>query len=602
MPVAKAEEWARRGSTAVDARDLETAKKCFRRAAELDRRNPERRFHLALVLEALEEYGAAAQELTEALRIDSRLTQAARRLSSLLSRQISIGNAQLNPIGLRAALQHPDVSRDAIADAALRYLSSKEPMSGVFELGQTKGWEVAARNLCVKRTGSLLRDDLFIELLSSGIIKSPDLELLLTALRRILVLEVPSQRFSDANLVRFVVALMQQCFVNEYIWLASSEELNAITEQPIADGRLLDGDIDHGCNLLLASLYEPVNRRFATNVDVREVANIQPRPFGEAVARLVEERADEETHKLRIPRIAKVVNSTSLKVAAQYETAPYPRWTRLGMSQREGEMRRSLEAYFEAGKLAFMDHPYDVLVAGCGTGMDAVQIALGYGQNALVVALDLSMTSLAHASRMASRFGARNIEFKQGAIEEISKLPEYISRFRMIECGGVLHHMDDPLQGWRSLVECLTPGGIMRISLYSAIARSNLTALRNDPAYPGADCSDVQLRAFRRLLLTRPATQLGSELKGSPDFYTASGFRDLVLHVSEKCLTLAEIAGHLDELKLVFRGFQPPMFFDLLRRNYPNELWPGSLAHWAELEHEIPMLFAGMYKFWCAKA
>ena len=81
MPVAKAEEWARRGSAAVDTRDLETAKKCFRRAVELDRRNPERRFHLALVLEALEDYGAAAQELTEALRIDPRLTQAVRRLS-----------------------------------------------------------------------------------------------------------------------------------------------------------------------------------------------------------------------------------------------------------------------------------------------------------------------------------------------------------------------------------------------------------------------------------------------------------------------------------------------------------------------------------------
>lgn len=412
MPVAKAEAWARRGSAAVDTRDLETAKECFRRAVELDRRNPERRFHLALVLEALEDYGAAAQELTEALRIDPRLTQAARRLSSLLSRQITIGNAQLNSIGLRAALQHQDVSRDAIADATLHYLASKEPMSSVLGLGRTKGWEIAARNLCLKRTGSLLRDELFIELLSSGILKRPDVEHLLTALRRILVLEVPRQRFADANLVLFVVALMRQCICNEYIWSAGADELNAITERPIADGKLLDGDIDHGCNLLLASLYEPVQRRFAADVDFGRVGNVQPQAFGQAVAQLVEERADEENQRLRIQRIANVVDSTSLKVVAQYEAAPYPKWTRLGMSLREGEMRRSLEAYFRPDKLAFMDHPYDVLVAGCGTGMDAVQIALGYGPNALVVALDLSMTSLAHASRMANRFGARNIEFK----------------------------------------------------------------------------------------------------------------------------------------------------------------------------------------------
>jgi hypothetical protein len=160
--------------------------------------------------------------------------------------------------------------------------------------------------------------------------------------------------------------------------------------------------------ICFASLYEPVHQRFATNIDFGRIANIQPQAFGKAVARLVEERVDEQNHKLRIERIAKVVNSTSLKVAAQYETAPYPRWTRLGMSLREGELRRGLEAYFRAAQLAFMDHPFDVLVAGCGTGMDAV---------------------------------------------------------------------DYP-------------------------TRSNITALRKDPTYPGAGCSDAQLRAFRHLLLT----------------------------------------------------------------------------------------------------
>jgi hypothetical protein len=42
----------------------------------------------------------------------------------------------------------------------------------------------------------------------------------------------------------------------------------------------------------------------------------------------------------------------------------------------------------------------------------------------------------------------------------------------------------------------------MRIGLYSAIARSNITALRKDPAYPGAGCSDARLRAFRQPGLT----------------------------------------------------------------------------------------------------
>src|SRR5262245_50389638 len=97
---AKADEWARRGSAAVDARDLQTAKKCFARAAEIDRGSAERRFHLAVVLEALEEVAAAAEQLTEALRIDGQLTRAARRLSSLLSRHMLAANARLDPLGL----------------------------------------------------------------------------------------------------------------------------------------------------------------------------------------------------------------------------------------------------------------------------------------------------------------------------------------------------------------------------------------------------------------------------------------------------------------------------------------------------------------------
>jgi SAM-dependent methyltransferase len=461
---------------------------------------------------------------------------------------------------------------------------------------------VSARHLCFKRTGSLLRDELFLELLHTGIAKSPELEALLTALRRILLLEVPRHRFADRELIRFALVLMQQCWVNEYVWMASAEELGAIRERLVVTRKLLEGDIEEGYNFLLASLYEPTYRTFGPDIGLESIANIRPEALAEALVWRVEQHIDERNRMTGIPRAVEIADHTSRRVATQYETAPYPRWTRLGMSLREGELRRSLEDYFKPAQLAFMDHPFEVLVAGCGTGMDAIQIALGYGQNARVVALDLSVASLAYASRMADRSGVHNIEFRQADIQEIGAIPEFLSRFRLIECSGVLHHMADPFLGWSSLIKCLAPGGIMRIGLYSAIARSNLTALRSDPQYPGAGCDDAQLRAFRHLVMARPDGVLGSELKGSSDFYTASGFRDLILHVSERCLSIPEIAGFLEESQLVFRGFQPALFFDLLRQHHPRELWPGTLARWAELELAIPVLFQGMYKFWCEKA
>jgi SAM-dependent methyltransferase len=601
--VTQADEWERRGSAAVDAKDLQTARKCFRRAVELDRGNAERRFHLAIVHEALEESAAAAEELTEALRIDALHAGAARRLSSLLSRQILPATARLNPAGLRAVLRHAAVSRDAVGDAVLRHLWEREPLKGVLAQGRTGGWEAAARSLCLKRTGPLLRDEVFLDLLRTGIVKSPELERLLTALRRVLVLEVARQRLADRDLIQFVVALMQQCWVNEHVWMASPEELRAISDREVAIGGLLGGDVDEGHNLLLASLYEPNFKALAAHAgEGGGLARIEPKALGEVIVHRVAEHVDERARVERMPRLGTLVDPTSRKVAEQYEAAPYPRWTRLGLHLREGEMRRGMAQYFDPARLAFMDQPFEVLVAGCGTGMDAIQVALGYRPNARVLGVDLSAASLAYASRMADRLGATNVEFLQADIQELGRSADFRARFRMVECGGVLHHMADPLQGWRALLGCLAPGGLMRIALYSAAARSNLTALRGDPAYPGPGCGEAELRAFRQILLNRPRGQPGSELVGSPDFYSKSGFRDLVLHVSERCFTLPDIQGFLGEAALTFRGFMPPVFFDLLRQHSPEAVWPGTLESWAELERAMPFLFAGMYKFWCEKA
>jgi SAM-dependent methyltransferase len=599
--VARADELMRRGSAAVDAQDLNNAKKLFKQAAQIDPANAERRFHLAVVLEALKEVSAAAEQLTEALRLDPKQLQAARRLSSLLSRQALPENARLSPQGLKAALQHDAISRDTVADAAIRYLISREPLRGALAQGRAKGWEDAARGLCLKRTGPLLRDEVFLELLRSGVINSPEIERLLTAVRHVLALEVPRQRFADRELVQFAIALMQQCWVNEYIWIASAEELRAISERQVDMPALLAGDAEHGVSLLLASLYGPAYKTLASNVG-ESLANIQPQALGEAIARRVGDHVDEQARIARIPRRGSLADDTSRKVALQYESAPYPRWTRLGLSMRGDEFRQSIAQYFEPGRLAFTQQPFDVLVAGCGTGLGAIQIALGFGANARVLALDLSAASLAYASRMAERFGASNITFMQADIREIGEFSDFLSRFRVIDCTGVLHHMADTFAGWRLLLKCLAPGGLMRIALYSAAARAKLTALRSDPAYPGPGCNDEQLRAFRGVLMDRPDGDPGTELKASLDFYATSGFRDLALHVSEQCHSLPEIFAFIEEAGLRFRGFHPATYFQFLRQSYPQEPWPGSLERWVELERAYPALFTRMYTFWCDRA
>jgi SAM-dependent methyltransferase len=595
----RAATWSERGSAAVDAGDLATAKACFLEAVKAEGRKASHRLHLAIVLEGLGEPAAAAQRLTEALRLDAKSFDAARRLASLLGRYALDADVPLDPIGLSAALRHDRIDTDVVAYAVLRHLAARGPLGDALADGRSRGWLEAARTLCLARTAPLLADTLFLDAVRSAINIQLEIELLLTALRRVLLLEVPAQRFEDRALDGFALALMQQCWANEYVWGVSAEEAERLAARPVDPAKLLAGDIEAGRSLLMQSMYRPFAETLGPAITAKAAAGIRPKALREAVATRLAAEEDERARAARLPRIGTIADATSRAVAQQYEAHPYPRWVSAG-AQRESDFRRSLRGYFPPERLAFLDAPFEVLIAGCGTGKQVVQAGLEYGPNARLTAIDLSAASLGYASRMAGHFGLANIEFVQGDLQHLDNLtPQFSSRFQVIECVGVLHHMADPLQGWRTLLQGLAPGGLMRIGLYSTTARRNLTELRSDSAYPGPGCDDDALRAFRQVLLARELERR-SLLSAIADFYTVSQFRDLLLHVSEQGLTIAEIERFLDSNGLKFRGFQ--LRADAHRRyrsRFPDDASPGSLANWAELEAANPYLFLGMYMFWC---
>ena len=50
--------------------------------------------------------------------------------------------------------------------------------------------------------------------------------------------------------------------------------------------------------------------------------------------------------------------------------------------------------------------------------------------------------------------GVDNIKYAQMDILETGSWGE---RFDIIECGGVLHHMDDPIAGWEKIMRSIEP-------------------------------------------------------------------------------------------------------------------------------------------------
>src|SRR5499426_1250790 len=216
--------WSDQASAAIDAGDLAKAEQCFREAIRADRRNARHHFHLALVLEARGKFGPAAEHLTQALRLDPSEADAARRLTALITHRPIPPDIALDPVGLRAALQHEQSASWLIVKLALYTLTARGPLAAAIEVGKREGWEAAARTLCLSRTADALRNELFLEMLRNEILRDADMEYLLSAVRCVLLLETPAERFEDRDLLRFAIALMQQARANEYCWYAREAE------------------------------------------------------------------------------------------------------------------------------------------------------------------------------------------------------------------------------------------------------------------------------------------------------------------------------------------------------------------------------------------
>ena len=239
-----------------------------------------------------------------------------------------------------------------------------------------------------------------------------------------------------------------------------------------------------------------------------------------------------------------------------------------------------------------------ILIAGCGTGQHAINTACRF-KNCQVLAIDLSVASLAYAKRQSEELGVKNIDYLQADILDLSKLGR---EFDIIESVGALHHMSSPLTGWRILVNCLKHGGLMRLGLYSDIARKNIVKIRNEVGNGLIGSKNSDLILFRtQLILSNKEHH--KQITNLQDFYSLSELRDLLFHTQEWRYNLSEIDTAITDLGLKFSGFE---IENKLRKRFskrfpsPSDIY--NLDVWNNYEIQNPSIFSGMYQFWCQKA
>jgi SAM-dependent methyltransferase len=442
---------------------------------------------------------------------------------------------------------------------------------------------------------AICADPLLRTLMESAPICDIDLEHFLTSVRRALLVDALAAAATPLEPLplAFYCTLARQNFINEYVYVFDegeafdAERLRERLQEALA----AQADVP-ALWLAAVGAYRPLH-------ELPGAAALAARPWPPVVAALIAQQITEPFEELRlratIPALTAIDHTVSIAVRNQYEENPYPRWAKLPIPAAPDTPEGTLRTLFPSVPASTVQGDgCDVLIAGCGTGHCAIEAARRY-LGARVLAVDLSLTSLAYAKRKTRELGIANIDYQQA---DVLRLGAIDCRFDVIEAGGVLQCMDDPSAGWKVLLDLLRPGGFLYLGLYSEIGRQQVVAARTRIEQLGYRRTASDIRRFRDDLVGGSFPEVG-RLWGSPDFFSMSNCRDLCFHVQEYRHTIPQIKAFIEEQRLTFLGF----VIDPKKQHEVEELYPGEhdLDRWHCYEVEHPNTFSGMYNFWMQK-
>lgn len=438
----------------------------------------------------------------------------------------------------------------------------------------------------------LSQNALLQAMLSSAPVTSLVAERALTAVRHALLvdLEAVSNYLSDQKLA-LACAIAQQCFINEYVFEVSDAEQEQIAGLSDAVSAALERDEPIApLKIAVLASYLPLHSvAGAQRLAVSDMAE----PLRAVVTQQISDNAVEKAIRPDVGILTVIDNIVSGKVREQYEQNPYPRWTKVVAEAHVMPVDRYIASRFPGVPYKnIASEPLDILIAGCGTGMHAIQRARQFSK-ANVLAIDLSLSSLSYAIRKTRELGLTNIRYAQADILALDDA----QTFHLIDSSGVLHHLDNPLAGWRKLLKLLRPGGLMHIGLYSKLARAGVNVARAQLAKGNQSGAAAEIRRLRKQIWGLPDAKPLKQVAQFSDFYSISECRDLLFHVQEHQFSIPEIAAFLAENDLRFIGFET-----LARKAYlakfPDDPTAVNLANWNAFENENPKTFSGMYQFW----
>jgi SAM-dependent methyltransferase len=264
-------------------------------------------------------------------------------------------------------------------------------------------------------------------------------------------------------------------------------------------------------------------------------------------------------------------------VRTQYEAYPYP--VREPADERKRLITGSpshvdeLNHYVFGGKLD-PERPFRALIAGGGTGDAAIMLAQQLADRCPlgdVLYIDISEHSRRIAEERARVRGLRNIRFMHLSITDLAASAEAAFEagpFDYIDCCGVLHHLDDPAAGLRTLTGVLADAGGMGLMVYGEYGRTGVYQMQDmlrllEEQEPGRAPTD-RVDLARRLLNQLPATNWLHRNPFIRDHLEQgdAGLYDLFLHARDRPFRVPEISDLAKAAGLRIIAFVEPAFYD----------------------------------------
>ena len=420
-----AEAHSNLGSTLKELGRLEDAEASYKKAIAIKPDFPEAHYNLGVTLKELGRIEDAVVAVIKS--IETKSTAEAKNLFVMLTKEIKIQtwNQSLAELVVTSLLE-PWGRPSEVMPIACRLLKTDKEFLHVLKasinnINQPNHDESFLRSFSQKEFGA---SKLLRAALSSSVIPDAEIEVFLTSLRRyflnIAELVVLKDGKTEAVPALFC-SLAEQCFINEYVYFQTQEEIRRSQQlQDRLTKALEDKQIVPAVWVIAVACYFPLYSVIGAEILIQK-------PWSEDVKSVLKQQIQEPSEELNlrasIPILTSIDDQVSLVVQSQYEEHPYPRWIRLPKNSNKKFLNSDIQSRFPLSLFSrlFDDRNPEILIAGCGTGQHSIITSQQF-KGARILAVDLSLASLAYAKRKTAELDIESINYAQADLLKLASL------------------------------------------------------------------------------------------------------------------------------------------------------------------------------------